>query len=194
MTVRTIPSGFGQSLRGRLLGGIASIVGIRLLLPVLGIDQLITVGAWSKPLCLLLGGLIGIAIVIVSVFAWVRTPPKDLPSLWRLRAAISALFLGAVAMWVCVGLLGVRAQYLTRATTIVAATVIAVVPRSSGIYTCEEFVTARLDNDRSDVSFCLKTQRGQALTTGRLEAGEAVRLHIAETALGNVVRSIDPAA
>jgi hypothetical protein len=73
------------------------------------------------------------------------------------------------------------------------ATVVAIVPRSSSIFTCEEFVTARLDDAKSHVTFCLKTQHGPPLTTRRLEAGGEVSLHIAETALGDVVRSIDPA-
>jgi hypothetical protein len=126
-----------------------------------------------------------------------KMPPNKLrrnhPGLWSLTAVMSAAICGATGSWVTVGLLGVGAQYLGGKSAFMMATVTRLDPPSSPRSLCDEHLYVQRNGDNEAIHMCLHTQFLHSLATGVLKPGQPVRIEFRETALGDVVESIEPA-
>lgn len=154
-------------------------------------DRRTTVNLWTRPLCLLIGGVV--AAVCATYFLSLRSRSHLTGEMagagrtagWLLGLGVTALVSGAVGVSLC----GVVAQHLTGTPAVVEATVSQYSPlgQSRG---CYRSATLAWASDQSSSFICLKGG-WSSIPAGTLHVGDAVSVHLIRTPLGDVIQRID---
>jgi len=153
-----------------------------------GIDRLVTINSWSKPLSIL----IGVAAALATGGGVALSGASFKSSGSKVQRAFGALVLGALAAWLVVRSLGVAAQHLRGSLITRSAVVTSVRTYYVRRGPCERYVALAFDsNEQHDL--CLSTRFRGSLASATLSAGMPVSIRLRDTIFGDVVESIEPA-
>jgi hypothetical protein len=181
-----------------------AVMALRLLTLATGIDHVTTLDTWSNPICTITGVGSATAFIVLAARNYFAPPAGTvLPErwarlkkgnflLWSLQGIAATAVIAVLAGWCSAALVGVAAQYLDGSEASFEATVLSVDSSYSARGVCRERVRVRRESDAVNLTICLVTRYRPSIATGLLQAGMPVTVHIVDTALGPVVRSVEP--
>jgi hypothetical protein len=184
---------------------VVAVLGLTALVCASGIDRWTTLDpwTWSYPLRAAFGGASASAFAALGIRSYFFPSPgtalaeklaqlkRDNVVSWFVRGAATTAVLALIVGWSCVRLAGVGAQYLIGWEGSFAATVVRVYP-NYGRSACTGYAIVRRDSDAATLQICLVTRYRHSLAMGILQVDEPVTIRVVNTALGVVVKSVEP--
>jgi hypothetical protein len=182
--------------------GLVSLLVIRELLGVVGVDRLSTVSSyrtWASDAITALGGLVGIIAAARSWFGPTRSEKafgslghlmNDRFPVWVLVGIFFAALAGLIAAWSCMGLIGVVAQHTNgkagRFNGIVVSNRATQTP--AGI--CRQELAIREEGSRQNIDVCVRIGADTQLLGFTPSDRDRVIVFVSDNAFGRVVTRI----
>jgi hypothetical protein len=182
-----------------------AVLGLTALVCSSGIDRWTTLDpwSWSYPLRATVGTGAALAFAVLVIRSYFCPPAgtvlpdklaqlkRDNAVLWFARGLTATTVLALIVGWSCVRVAGVGAQYLAGREDSFDATVTSVYA-GGGRSACTGYVIVRRASDAATLQICLVTWYRHSLATGLLQVDQPVTVRVVRTALGVVVKSVEP--